>query len=115
MTTLMCDYDGEIPADVGARLEFVVRAFRLVVEWYRLDRTRHGYHMIVVCRNRYEVEGMRPLDIVLAQALLGSDWKRETFNLIRVKSLSRFSPLWRQRWNVLFHRHYRRVSLCHVH
>lgn len=103
---IMCDYDGRIPADLTERLQMIVRVERLRVEFVRIDRTRHGYHMVVECRNR-----IAPMRLVLIQALLGSDWKREAFNAQRVKWLRSIPTFWRSRWNVLYHTHHRRVRL----
>jgi hypothetical protein len=103
---IYCDYDGRIPADVSQRLQMVVRVERLRVQYVRFDRTRHGYHMVVAVSNR-----LSPYRLVMIQLLLGSDWKREAFNAQRVKRLRDLPAFWRARWNVLYHTHYRRVSL----
>lgn len=106
---ILCDFDGEIPPDVSARVQMVSRVLGFTLEYVRFDRTRHGYHMIVSC----EGPRLKPVELVLVQALLGSDWKRETFNARRARTLSRHPFLWRKgpRWNVLYHSHSRRVTL----
>lgn len=102
---ILCDFDGELPEDLNARLEMVARVQRLHVRWYRIDRTKHGYHMVVNVTGRI---GM--LRTVLIQSLLGSDWKRETFNSRRAM-LKGLPAYWRSRFNVLYHRHFREISV----
>lgn len=46
-----------------------------------------------------------PAAIVAAQAVLGSHWAREAYNLMRVHSPAFRSPLWRARAFVLYERH----------
>lgn len=106
ITRILCDYDGEIPLDFDTRLQMVARIHRLRVQTVRFDKTRNGFHLVLECRNR-----ISPIRVVLIQALLGSDWKRETFNSQRVMSLGKVSSFWKTRWNVLYHTHYRRVGL----
>lgn len=43
-----------------------------------------------------------PLAIVAMQAILGSDYRRETFNLVRALTLDSAPAFWRKRWNVLY-------------
>lgn len=40
--------------------------------------------------------------MVAVQAILGSDPKRETFNLMRALCLDGAPDFWRERWNVLY-------------
>lgn len=102
---ILVDYDGDIPTDVWKRLEMVSRVQQLRVRWVRFDRTKHGYHMIVNVANRLGF-----MRTILIQALLGSDWKRETFNSRR--ALARHIPkFWRERRNVLYVRHFRGIML----
>jgi hypothetical protein len=105
-TYLRCDYDGRIPRDMWTRLEMVARLHRLRVRWLRVDRTQHGYHIVICVSNRIAL----PRQILL-QALLGSDWKREAFNSARVLRLRDVPTFWRRRVNVLYLRHYRGVTL----
>jgi hypothetical protein len=103
---LRCDYDGYVPRNMGQRLEMLARLHRLRVVWYRLDRTRHGYHLIVKLSTRVSLAR-----VILLQALLGSDWKREAFNSARILNARNVPLYWRQRVNVLYLRHYRGVIL----
>lgn len=106
MTRILCDFDGRLPRDLTARLSFVARALELRVAYYRIDKTRHGFHVIVECGAR-----LSPVEIVLTQTLLGSDWKRETFNARRVRLLKQYPRFWGKRWNVLYGTHTRNVAL----
>lgn len=105
MTILKVDYDGVIPRDFDMRLSLIRRIHRLSFVVVRIDRTRHGYHVTVVVRQR--VAFWR---VILLQALLGSDWKRELFNSRRAIAWRRVPAFWRERANVLYQRHYRSVQ-----
>lgn len=102
---ILCDFDNEVPDDLSSRLQMVARIQRLRIRWYRIDRTKRGYHLVVSVSNR-----MGAVRLVLIQSLLGSDWKREAFNSRRA-ILRGLPEFWRKRRNVLYHRHYRSVSL----
>lgn len=104
MTIIKCDYDGRVPADLAARVQMLARVQRLTVEYVAFRRTRHGWHVTVAVRQR-----MALLRVVCAQAVLGSDWKREIFNSRRALATRRTSAFWRERANVLYVRHYRRI------
>ena len=103
-TLLKLDFDGTIPAGFTHRARFVCRAHNLPVVAIEVDRTRHGYHVTIHVARR--VSFMR---VILLQALLGSDWRRETFNSRRAIAWRNVPLFWRTRANVLYHRHYRRV------
>lgn len=103
---IKCDYDGDVPADVWARVQMIARLHRLRVEFVRTDRTRRGYHVVIAVRGRVAL-----WRVVLLQAVLGSDWKREAYNSARVTSMRAIPPFWRKRLNVLYARHYRGQGL----
>ena len=105
-TTLKLDFDGRFPRDYACRLAFVTRVHRLRVVTERIDKTRHGYHVVLVVAGA--VAFWR---VVMLQALLGSDWKRETFNSRRAIAWRNVPAFWRDRGNVLYNRHYRSVML----
>lgn len=108
MTELLLDLDGRaVPRVFWRRLRHAVRTWQLRVEHVRYDRTRRGWHVIVRLR-----ETLDPVAIVAAQAILGSDPKREIFNLLRVDRLGRTATFWRTRWNTLYSRHDREVRLA---
>lgn len=88
----LCDID-------TARCPTLERVFRLArvlgvgIVWIRLDRSHSGrWHLLVKWRARFS-----KLEMIAIQAILGSDFKREAFNLYRVRSGVRS-----RRWNFLF-------------
>jgi len=99
-TLLYLDFDGALPRDIMARIAWCVRVWEWTVEAVRLDRTRRGWHVIVGVHQQVD-----PARMVAAQAILGSDYKREAFNLMRVTNLAHVPPFWRERWNVLYSHH----------
>lgn len=107
MTLLKCDFDrAACPgAAFAARLAFVARCHRVGVAFVRYERTRRGWHVVVGLTTRVSFAR-----VVLLQSLLGSDWKRETFNSRRASAWRHVPPFWRQRANVLYRRHYRRIA-----
>jgi hypothetical protein len=106
VTTLKLDYDGAFPRDFDARLALVCRVHRLAPVVVRIDRTRHGYHVVIVVRQRIAFTR-----VVLLQAVLGSDWKRELFNSRRALAWRHVPAFWRDRANVLYGRHHRSIRL----
>ena len=104
MTTLKLDYDRVIPRDFAKRLALVQRVHRLRFVLVRIDKTQHGYHVVIVVRQRLAF-----WRVVLLQALMGSDWKRELFNSRRANAWRTLPAFWRERANVLYARHYRSI------
>ncbi len=90
---LLCDFDYWKTPSV-ARLWYVLRILNLRPVWIRLDRTRRGWHAIIKITAR-----LRPETIVAIQFALGSDRKRETYNLARVRAGKAGRT---NRWNLLF-------------
>lgn len=107
MTELKCDFDRErLPNDLAWRIRAVCATQRLTVHHIRYDRTRHGWHVVVTVSGRVSFARQ-----VLLQALLGSDWKRENFNAGRARVWRHVPAFWRERANVLYSRHDRRIAL----
>jgi hypothetical protein len=104
MTEIKLDYDGLFPRDFAMRVDMVLRVQRLRATWVRIDRTAHGWHVVVFVRGRCS-----PTRLILIQALMGSDWKRELFNSRRVLAWRHVPPFWRTRANVLYSRHIKGV------
>ena len=100
MTLLYLDFDDSLPERLEDRIAHLCRLCRWPLVAVRLDRTRRGWHVVVGVRRI-----LHPAAIVAAQAILGSDPMRETFNLVRVQKLNAVSAYWRARWNVLFSSH----------
>lgn len=104
---ILLDYDGKVPAKFLARVRWVLRvAVGTRPVWVRQDRTRHGWHFVIAVART-----LSPQRVVLVQSLLGSDWRRETFNARRVARLPYVLPLWRSRYNVLYDCHFRSVKV----
>lgn len=100
MTLLYLDFDGAFPARFMDRVTWCARVWRWSLVAVRIDKTRNGWHVVVGV-----AESVEPALVVAAQSILGSDYKREAFNLMRVQSLPHVSPFWRERWNVLYSHH----------
>jgi hypothetical protein len=88
----LCDMDSQ-------RAPTLERAFRIArilgirIRWVRLDRSHSGrWHMLIEWAARFS-----KLETIALQAMLGSDYKRELFNLYRVRS-----GVKSRRWNFLF-------------
>lgn len=100
MVRLKVDYDTpRMPGKLAARIGHVCAMANVRVVWWSLYRTVKGWHLEVACVGR-----LSPMAIVAAQAMLGSDWKREAFNMSRVRALRHANPAARAGWNVLFRR-----------
>lgn len=106
MTLLYLDFDGPTPTNLIPFITECCRHWRWPIEAIRYDRTRRGFHVIVGVRKR-----IPPARIVAAQAILGSDPRREMHNLNRVQTLHRMPTYWRGRWNVLYASHSRGVAV----
>jgi hypothetical protein len=85
------------------RMRFAARWLGCPLSDFRLmrHRTARGWHIIVYARRGYVAE---PLTVVALQAICGSDWRRETFNLVRARNLAAAPPEWRKvgAWNTLY-------------
>ena len=95
---LLLDFDqGRTPS-----LRAVWAACRIVgvrPEWVRHDRTKRGWHVVIQLR-----ESLLPGEQIALQAVMGSDRRRETLNLMRAVAVRRADPgvKWRNRWQLLF-------------
>jgi hypothetical protein len=89
----LCDYDKPDKPATGYHVARVARMLNAKPLWTRLDRTKNGWHMVIQWNREFA-----PLEVVALQAALGSDVKREAYNLGRV--MSGKATDWK--WNVLF-------------
>lgn len=97
---LRLDYDrARLPRDSYRRVVAVLRWLRLRPLALVYRRTARGWHVKVALSRRCSA-----LVVVALQAILGSDPKRETFNLVRARVLPRVPSEWRNRYSVLFGR-----------
>lgn len=97
--TLLLDYDMARPVPRLAPLLSRLRVIGLRARWFSYRRTKHGWHVEIGIDS-----ALTPSELVAAQAVLGSDLRRETMNLRRAISLRvhKHSRFWRARWNILF-------------
>jgi hypothetical protein len=63
--------------------------------WVRYDRTRRGWHVVIKLSR-----SLTPVETVALQAVLGSDSRRESLNLMRVLHGGGGD----KRWNILYSR-----------
>ena len=98
---IFLDFDMARPVPRYSSLLVTLRTLKLGPQWLCYSRTHKGWHVTIHLRN-----GLRREEIVAAQAILGSDKKREMLNLMRVMAMNRYgaSPFWRKRWNILYSR-----------
>lgn len=89
--TALIDIDQERPPQL-ARLWRVLGRVELRPRYIRYDRTARGWHVLIGLPRR-----LTSGELVALQVLLGSDPKRERFNLYRVLSGARPRD-----WNLLF-------------
>jgi hypothetical protein len=78
------------------RVRRVSRRLNIRPVFVRYDRTAKGWHIVTRWNRNFS-----NLELVALQAVLGSDWKREVFNLARVLSGKAERT---NRWNILFER-----------
>jgi len=101
MTTIKLDFDKKIRWGRDRFLN-VIDMLRLEVRNLRVYETTRGLHVTFETPRKLE-----NMDIVCLQSLLGSDWKRETYNFIRVRNLRKNShPFFSKHWNVLYRKKY---------
>lgn len=76
-----------------------LRTIGLRAHWICYTRTRKGWHLDIDLSCK-----LVPGETIALQAILGSDARRETLNLMRVIAMRRFrtSKFWRERWNILY-------------
>lgn len=95
MTLVKVDIDG--PLENTERVWWVLRMLRCSVRYVSYRRTRRGWHVEVEVARR-----LHPWRVIAIQAILGSDYRRETFNLRRTARWSELPAVARDHWNVLF-------------
>lgn len=90
---IMLDYDEEYEIlHFIQRYRFIFERVHIPVKDISIVRSKGGgWHIRVKLKVMLD-----PLTIIALQCILGSDWRRETFNMVRV--------LWTriEHWNVLF-------------
>jgi len=90
MSLIKLDYDGHTLHTYDKR-KWIIKYLGLTFEWIEIHNTVHGgFHVRIKLK-----ENLKPLEILAIQVLLGSDYKRETYNLLRVRNKIK-------NWNALF-------------
>lgn len=90
---LRLDFDGPIPCGWEQRLTWALWQGRRRMRAYWCRRTRHGWHVGIVL-----TRAIADWEAVAWQAVLGSDWRREVFNIAKLRGrLGSAAP-----WNVLY-------------
>lgn len=82
------------------KTEFISSITGIPLKFLDCKETTKGLHVKLLT-----TENISDTELVLLQALLGSDWKREVFNWQRVRQGAKMSE-----WNFLFSKKYRRES-----
>jgi len=100
MSHLKVDVDNRRPLPMK---ELIARFARANVRILWLSQTRspsgRGWHIRMQLARR-----PGNAETVALQLLAGSDPRRESYNINRVRTLRYVSPFWRTRWNVLYGR-----------
>lgn len=92
--------DFEKVIDIIAKRSFIFKKFDICPEEIYVFSTRKGWHIYIKMLVEENWTQLTAQDIVFIQAIIGSDFKREVFNWVRVKKgLSK-------EWNVLFKKKY---------
>lgn len=93
------DVDGPLPNDLKERIEFVFKTLgvRIIEMGTVISPRGNGHHVMVKLADSLPV-----LAVVAIQAIIGSDWRRETYNLQRALVLADAPDFWQHRWNVLY-------------
>jgi hypothetical protein len=95
---ILCDFDSSaIPAPC---LYSLVHTLGLTVEWFRYDRTKRGWHLIIKVK-----EFLTDAEIIACSLILGSDIDRARLDLTRAISIRLHpSKFWHKRVSILFDR-----------
>ena len=95
MKCIKLDLDGKDGLDVFLERAWIMKGFGLKTTNVMVYQTTHGYHVILELDN--EIDNVKA---VFMQLALGSDYRREVFNFLRIERGC-------LDWNVLFKEKYR--------
>ena len=95
MKTLKLDLDGKNGLDVFLERMWIMKYMGLKVVDVRCSQTTNGWHLELDLDNEID-----DLKAIIMQLALGSDYRREVCNLLKVERGCR-------NWNTLFRRKYR--------
>ena len=111
MRFLYLDFDKDLvfipidPDELERRIDMIARMTHTQLELRAIYPTARGCHVLIVAQWSREIDpsvDLTPPEIVCLQLLLGSDPRREAFNLMRAHTLGDAPEFWRDRWNVLY-------------
>jgi hypothetical protein len=88
-----------LPVGYDEQIRWMMATMRWPVRWVSYYRTAKGWHVEIDIAKR-----IHPWRVIAIQAALGSDFRRETFNLRRTSRWSELPEVARDHWNVLFTR-----------
>lgn len=98
MALIKLDFDKkELPM---VRINYVFKLLRLRLRDVKIYKTRKGWHVKIEIKERIK----SPITLTLIQALMGSDYRRETFNMIRAYNLDKKKGAIKEAWNVLYYK-----------
>jgi len=90
LKTLKLDLDGKYGLSNFLNRIWIIKYLGLRVNRVLVHDTINGFHVRLICDNHID-----PLKTILIQALLGSDYRRELCNLLKIERGAKH-------WNVLF-------------
>jgi len=94
MKTLKLDLDGKYGLSTFLDRVWILKYLGIKVVNVRIHHTMNGFHARLVCDN--DIDGVKAAFI---QALLGSDYRRELCNLLRIERGSKdWNTLFKQKW-----------------
>ena len=80
----------------------IASMIHVTLELKAVHTTKNGFHAVVNAEWP-DMKELTPAETVCLQLLLGSDPKREAFNLLRAHTLGDAPAFWQDRWNVLYY------------
>lgn len=94
MKTLKLDLDGKYGLSIFLKRLWIIKYLGLRVRKVLVHDTVNGFHLRLVCDNHID-----PVKAILLQTLLGSDYRREMCNLLKVeRGTKHWNLLFKQKW-----------------
>ena len=97
----------KLAEDYSWKMYFISTSLNLVFEDTKVLETKKGFHFYHTVESK---RPLTPLEIIIIQLALGSDYKREIFNLRRARAWLDGEEL-EDGWNVLFKYKYKKGKL----
>lgn len=102
MKLLYLDFDEDLDEKrFAVHVKMIASMCSITLETKAIHKTERGIHVILTAEWS-DKQPITPTEIVCLQILLGSDFKREAFNLLRAHNLGDAPAFWQDRWNVLY-------------